>query len=712
MDTASSVVVAKELHRDLARKYTMHATSIENKWRSFDRHQRATCLRAGARDGVVLKEPSDTTLGNVYKILPEWNLRDIAESGPDFLLRLLKHRATKTLFEQYLAGVHDGPGDCAFIVEMIRAKGLRHAESFRDCYTMFWDEEKYGQSFHILSKHSETLAAFAPAIRAGLCVPQSTGELILQRQVYLLQSLNIIVEDILDEDSQSRDRKERPNKSERAVSAGLSKLTIQAAQTKPSLPEMVAGARDQSDSLAEYLGLLSTEPVVLAHAVNICFFSRPELVADENGRMLPVHTDKYISAAFFEAIHSATKGAAIWNYIGRLLEFLENSSADKVYRAVVLQEISNICHLEYDRTQALFKRHVQTGTASKWFKRVSNVYDNANIARVTMKGKPEDLTKSDPQLHYILRLCRPETNASRAVDWIQKLSSLHEAHPVEREKLQENEADSLCELAIITAFIHDLSPMIAMPSLSRKKGQMFVLRSQELEAELSELKNQIDLRDFAVPIDNLLKPGMAEGALKMLDQFIIEKAGTKLGFLYQDLVEDCFSNLQNRCQQAKAKLEQKDKTEWAPFPESVPQLPAERAEQRRQKEKTRPLHSSAYEFVPREETPAAKEPVLPSQTFKVGSSTAEVFSTLFTKPQSRGSVSWAAFGAAMADLGFSVLPKSGSIYTFLPPDTMAVKKSVTIHRPHGSKIEGWRSLFLAQRLKRVYGWGEQTFELV
>jgi hypothetical protein len=31
---------------------------------------------------------------------------------------------------------------------------------------------------------------------------------------------------------------------------------------------------------------------------------------------------------------------------------------------------------------------------------------------------------------------------------------------------------------------------------------------------------------------------MAEGALNALDQFIIDKIGTKMGFLYQDLIED------------------------------------------------------------------------------------------------------------------------------------------------------------------------------
>ena len=65
----------------------------------------------------------------------------------------------------------------------------------------------------------------------------------------------------------------------------------------------------------------------------------------------------------------------------------------------------------------------------------------------------------------------------------------------------------------------------------------------------------------------------------------------------------------------------------------------------------------------------------------------------------------------MADLGFSVLPKSGSVYTFFPSESMAVGKSFTTHRPHQSDIEGFAVLRLAKRLETVYGWDENTFEL-
>jgi pyrimidine operon attenuation protein/uracil phosphoribosyltransferase len=73
---------------------------------------------------------------------------------------------------------------------------------------------------------NEVPAPLLPAIRAGLCVPQSRGELILQRQLYLTQCLVILIDDILDEGSRARASKEMPKRSDRAALAALAKLTI------------------------------------------------------------------------------------------------------------------------------------------------------------------------------------------------------------------------------------------------------------------------------------------------------------------------------------------------------------------------------------------------------------------------------------------------------------------------------------------------------
>jgi len=69
----------KELHGDLARKYKKHASRIESVWLSLTRGQRIKCLKAGAKDGEVLRHPFDSSMGNVCKFIPEWNSRDVSE---------------------------------------------------------------------------------------------------------------------------------------------------------------------------------------------------------------------------------------------------------------------------------------------------------------------------------------------------------------------------------------------------------------------------------------------------------------------------------------------------------------------------------------------------------------------------------------------------------------------------------------------------------
>ncbi|KAF4836008.1 hypothetical protein CGCSCA4_v012553 [Colletotrichum siamense] len=511
----------EELHADLARKYRTHAAKLETAWRSFDKSQRTRCLKAGAANGDILRHPLDTSLGNVYKFIPEWNIRDLTEPDSDRLLDLLKHRATLSLEEQYFRGLDGSDGDHGHILTMMRTKRLRHVASFENCFTTFMDSRtsRYGRSFRLLRDIDECLFDLEPAFRAGLCVSQSVGELILQRQLYMMQCLNIVVEDVLEVDSRTRNQSQRPKKSSDDVTlSNLAKLSVQDVPTKVAMPDIAADARDRSATLLERVEMLSAEPVVLAHATNMAFFSRTGLVPDEKGRSLPVHTDKHISGAVSEAVHGEVQAAAIWAYITRLVEALEVSDRGRTYRALILQELSNVCQLEYERTQALFRRHVATGAGPKRFKRISNDYDNAGNARLAMKGKPEDLTRSDPLFSYLLRLCQPSTALSNATDWMKRLGDLYTAHPTERERLEERQADALFDLAVIVGFVQDLSSAVTLPSCSNKKGRAFVKRSRELEAELTALKTEIDLRDYAVPIDNLLEPGMAEGALASLEE--------------------------------------------------------------------------------------------------------------------------------------------------------------------------------------------------
>ncbi|KAF2415913.1 hypothetical protein EJ08DRAFT_684379 [Tothia fuscella] len=671
------------LHEDLARKYQLHRPKIEQLWRSFNAKQRARVFKAGIYKGIVLKHSRDWALGDVYKVIPELNLKDIAESGPDHILDMLEHRATKPLVQQYCEGVNGGPGDCEFILNSMRDNNLRYVEEFKYAFTIF-EEDGYGESYCSpnASKFQIALTILARSFENGI-------------EIETLQTLNILVEDILDASS-TRSTQTRTKKSTEVIATALSKLAILPQPEKLSLQDLIAIVLDQKSSLYECLNLCHTEPVFFAHAVNAWFFSRPELLQDQKGRSLPLHTDRYISISLFEVMHNAVAGAVNWDYLHRLVELLDDSGCDgHSRRSTILQELSNVCHLEYRRAQALFKRHVQTSSGVKFFRRISGVVDDGS-PRVSMKVKPEALTRS-PQLHFMLRLCLAETDVFKAFDWIKKLDELHRHHPSEREEMRERD------------FVQSLSTVLTLPPNQVKKNQVFESKSKELAQELNSLESEVELLSFAIPIDNLLEPGMTEGALSVLDQFVVEKMGANMGSLYQDLIESCMLEVNSRFEQKKAKGEENASEEPLPTPIRAASLEVQLQHQK-QKEKSRPVHSLVEKP---DEAPAVTESDIaePTQVFKVKQSTFNVFSTLFSRTQSRSSISWTEFGAAMADLKFALLPKTGSIFTFSPPEDARVKRALTLHRPHGSRIEGYRLLFYSARMQRTYGWSEQSFEV-
>ncbi|KAI0475396.1 hypothetical protein GGR56DRAFT_511374 [Xylariaceae sp. FL0804] len=399
----------------------------------------------------------------------------------------------------------------------------------------------------------------------------------------------VMDDDILDVDSRTRTQQPRPHKSLDTATAAMAKLEIETPPQKLELTDLISIAREQKATLDDNLHMLCTEPVVLAHVVNECFFSRPELVADEGGCILPAYTDKHTSAAVVEAVHNSIKSPAIWSYMTRLLELLGDTT-DKSRQAVILQEIANLCHLEYTRAQALFRRQISTGTGMKYFQRVyTDAYDYGN-ACVSINAKPEQLlAQGDVQLSYALRLCQSETNASKAVTWIKELDQFHRSHPEMREVLFEREVDALADLAVIVSFIHSLSPAVSLPAHNRIKGPALV---SQLESEINELRSRIDLGDFVIPIDNLLEPGMAVGALDALDRFIVEKTGTPLGLLYQGVIDQSILLLQEQIQ---AQVEKRPEAEHVPPTHEGHAHEVLYRCHRRPKEKTRRSHPAACE---------------------------------------------------------------------------------------------------------------------
>lgn len=191
----------KDLHADLVRKWKRHGPTVEAYWTSFGKRQRSKCLKEG---GDVLRSLTGRSFGAACKFIPEWNLRDLTEPGSDRLIDMIRSRASRTLIEQYCSS-DDAPGDYFVIDEMMCTQGLRLEESHgRYCWMYFVDMDKYGATMRFLDPWVELEPEVERAIRLKCIIPQDTGELVLARQMCMLQAMNIVIEDILEEGSKSR----------------------------------------------------------------------------------------------------------------------------------------------------------------------------------------------------------------------------------------------------------------------------------------------------------------------------------------------------------------------------------------------------------------------------------------------------------------------------------------------------------------------------
>ncbi|KAI7490427.1 hypothetical protein KC351_g647 [Hortaea werneckii] len=690
-----------ELQRDLQRKYKNVGREIESMWRAFSPKQRETAMRETVGDGKVLRNSRDPGLGGLNGFLSDWNLEDMT-STPNFFLDRLKFRVDNDLHRQLFEGPNGTPGDR----QLARTSAMRmRASAPKDKWVAFLDLGKdYGGWLKVNGAEGrrsiESMAALS-----GLFLPAHEGQPVLWRQMITLGHYNHLMEEILELGSSAQVKKKAPAKAYKDTTNALANLSIDPKPLKASISTVIAQAVEQKLASEDYLELLRGEPVVLHQAVQKTNCSRPELVPDELGRILPLITDIYISRAFFEVISTALQVIVTWDYIVRLVHMLDGLE-DKVKRTLLIQELSKVCHLEYRRAQIAFQceMSLRPGVAGSKFRRITS----GGHSRVAIKGKPSDVTTTDPQLHYILRLCHTDTNHKDAVQWIQKLDEHNTQHADDRQRLSETQVFALGDLAIIVSFMHSLSSCLTMASRSTKAGVFFTGRIDRLNEELSQYKAEADFGDHLVPMDSILKPQAASNALKALDDYMVERSGAKMGSLYDGMLDECLEDIEQKYADAKSYL-QKDMKTNAPSPTGEKASTSFRARERREKEKTRPATASTHEI-----TPLAPQdpqtPLAPSSHFKVKASTALVFDTLFTKSESRGSVSWTDFVAAMAELGFSVTPKGGSIFTFNPPETM-VAGSITLHRPHASDVEGWKLLWIARRLRKKYGWSAETFRV-
>ncbi|KAI1338933.1 hypothetical protein F5Y15DRAFT_385851 [Xylariaceae sp. FL0016] len=339
------------------------------------------------------------------------------------------------------------------------------------------------------------------------------------------------------------------------IGTGTKQLSMEGFMLPPQIANFALLREDaliRQAALDDELHLLCTEPTVLFHAVKLRLASRPLRVCDKNKRAHIIIPPAHISLAVFDVIHDAVKNAAVWEYICCLLELADSTPGYSI-RAPIVQELSKTCLSEYSRSRNRFKSHLSTHTGKQWFERrrpSSTTHPWYSQVVVIPSAEVQVPSDDQPQLHYMLRLCSPDMNPSKAVELISKLDHIHRyTHLEERQRLSEGEVDSLGHLWLIADLCHALST--TTPITQPKKGMLFVNELNEMTRELEGLAPDLDLKQLAAPSTKLLSSENASAVMQKIDSFVMEKAGDGLGRIYQTMVEDYVSHVLEKVYEAR-----------------------------------------------------------------------------------------------------------------------------------------------------------------
>ncbi|KAK4224262.1 hypothetical protein QBC38DRAFT_371401 [Podospora fimiseda] len=186
-----------DIHKDLTSKYNKYKKRIAYLWSNMDASQRAEYMQKTAPDNKVLLSPADTSLGDLNKLVPDWNVRDVARD-PKVFLDILKHRTGNELVHQYLFGPDGPPGDYDYIIDMIETGQLQPVNPEADMVHHHLRELTFTMNIRYIGTPDMKTYPLEKNLQRGLLVCQSYGEVILKRQFYLLQAIDGMVDAILD----------------------------------------------------------------------------------------------------------------------------------------------------------------------------------------------------------------------------------------------------------------------------------------------------------------------------------------------------------------------------------------------------------------------------------------------------------------------------------------------------------------------------------
>ena len=720
VDKPKALEKVLHVHSALSQKYKRHKLHFISLWRGISQEDRVNLLMSSSD---LLNMP----LSHIErKCFPEWNKDDLS-SSPNRFLDLLDHRATgfngtEGDFHRIMKEVDRAMG--GFKLEdyervtrnMAQGQTYTYEEAFKvGEYATFVTDEQYGHCFKasVPAVRDMITATTKPDSQVQFILPREIGETIILRQLVQLNELHTLSDNILMFSPIPQEQEERPRKPTHFADMLLVDMT-QVAVSIRSGPKHLAFlhslsmAQFQETISTDHVDVMISQPDAFMREMQDWLHTQPEFVPNGKEPAQRKTPGQEISTAVFDAVNNAVQACAVWTYTVHLIDMLQGSSPEDD-RGIILQELSNTCHLNYKRSQGMLRRYMALNTlmgGHKWFRRTSKTNNDGTI-HVSLQTNIETLADENPQLYYLLRLCQGETTWIQAVTWLQKIGPRHKPHPEQEKVITNLVYDALGNIAILVTILQALSTVVPFPAANKHKGNSFTAGFRALEHDLGQLRTGVDLEDFVIPMSILLEPGVARGAWKALNEYTIEKVGDTMMSLFQNLVDKCMAGISKEHEKQKARVEELAESHH----NSASGSPESTFQQRQAKEKTRPAKPTIDGVI--NDIAAANlsdhEPPPTQQKFKVKTSTFKVFSALFERTASRGSISWNAFLAAMVDLGFAVIPTYGSVLALRPPPDMHIQKSLIIHRPHGSNIEGYKLLHMAQDLKRTYGWDEATF---
>ncbi|OHE92491.1 hypothetical protein CORC01_12209 [Colletotrichum orchidophilum] len=230
------------------------------------------------------------------------------------------------------------------------------------------------------------------------------------------------------------------------------------------------------------------------------------------------------------------------------IHILENSQKTAKRREFLAQELSNVLHLKFLKSQGEVKRIVQCFKAEKYFERVPDTYDNLGNEAVVLKDGP--IEKRDRKTYYSLQLCKPGLTPRQAASFLTNLAEFYNQPspglttmvPEGIEFSEFSLSTCFANLNLITSFIIDLEKHLNLPPVSYTKGQLYVSRIHQLDAELATVRRRLDLRGIVPDIDKLSEPAVAFAAKDKILEAIEEKLGICIGARYWFLVLSCIDS--------------------------------------------------------------------------------------------------------------------------------------------------------------------------